>query len=43
MKIRVVGFTPGENKIMYSGYGEKKFGEVQEVNRDRKEQDGSIV
>ena len=39
MKIRVVGFTPGENEIMYSGYGQKEIG----VNDKQKEQDGSIV
>lgn len=43
MKIRVVGFTPGKNEIMYSGYGEKEFGIAQEVNGKPKEPDGSVV
>lgn len=43
MKVRVVGFVTREDKIMYSGYGEKEFGIAQEVNGKPKEQDGSIV
>lgn len=43
MKVRVVGFVPREDKIMYSGYGEKKFGIAQEVNDKLKEPDGSVV
>jgi hypothetical protein len=52
MKVRVVGFVPRENEIMYSGYGKTEFGIAQEVNDEPKAQglndkltepDGSVV
>ena len=50
MKVRVVGFVPREDEIMYSGYGE--IGIAQKVNDEPKAQglndkltepDGSVV
>lgn len=47
MKVRVVGFVPREDEIMYSGYGQKEFGIAQKVNDklndNLNEPDGSIV
>lgn len=39
MKVRVVGFVPSKDEIMYSGYGQTEIG----VNDKQKEPDGSVV
>lgn len=43
MKVRVVGFVPRADEIMYSGCGEKEFGIAPKVNDKLTEPDGSIV